>query len=722
VLSAPKYLLVMLGVLLSALLLRILDPTPVAKLRYLVFDTYQRLSPQPENKSAKVRVVDIDEASLAQVGQWPWPRTRLAKLVDQLHAAGAKVIAADLLLAEPDRLSPAAVAKTLELPEPQAGELQDLVRGLPTNDKRLADAMAKAPVVLGVSGVGKGTVSVPESKARFAAAGDAPLQFVPTFPQATPSLPELVASARGLGAVNWLPAHDQVVRSVPTLISLAGKLYPSLTLEALRVGQDQSTVLIKSSGGSGIEAFGQKTGIDTVKVGKTVLQTTAAGQVWLRFGPHNPDRFIPAHTILTGQFEASEIEDAYVLIGASATGLMDLRATPLEAAVPGVEIHAQALEQMLAGTYLQRPAYATGLELGFMALIAALVMTLIHRWGPLMAAVAGVLALATIFVVSWQAYAGAGVLVDPVYPSLAVLMVYLSGSLFSYVRSEAERARVRSAFSHYVAPQLVEQMADHPEKLKLGGETREVTLLFSDVRGFSRLSENMEAEDLIRFVNALFTPLSEIILEEQGTIDKFMGDAVMAFWNAPVPMQDHATLACQAALRMQSKLRNLNTSWKADAAKLGHDYQPVQIGIGLNTGDCCVGNVGSPERFDYSLLGDPVNIASRLESETKTYQVPIIAGERTVSLAKGFAFLPIGNIQLRGKDKPETVSALLGDSDLAASQRFQSLLARQTAFLAALHDPKGTKAKSKALLKACEQEGWPELSGLFKAYHARLSA
>ena len=709
----------MMGLLACGLVLRIWDPVAVAKLRYMVFDTYQRISPNPAKSDFKVRVVDIDEASLEKVGQWPWPRTRLAEIVERLHASGAAVIAFDIILAEPDRLSPDNVVNLFEVPEQESAELRRLAAQLPSNDARLAKAMSQAPVVLALSGVADGTAAVPKPVAGFAAAGDQPNQFVPSFPAATPSLPGLVEMASGLGAANWLPAHDQVVRAVPSLVEIAGTLFPSLSLEALRVASGSSTIVVKSSGGSGLSAFGQKTGVELARTGDTVLDTDGDGQVWLRFGMRQKERYIAAHEVLSGTYADQGIAGKLVLIGASATGLMDLQSTPLESAVPGVEIHAQALEQMIDGSYLRRPAYATGLELAYLLAAGMIVIWLIARFGPLPAALAGLAALAAITAASWSSYANAGILLDPVYPTLATVLIYLGGSLFSYIRSEAERHRVRAAFSHYVAPQLVEELADNPEKLKLGGEMREVTLLFSDVRGFSRLSERMQAEELIRFVNALFTPLSDIILEEQGTIDKFMGDAVMAFWNAPVAMPDHAVLACRAALRMQAALDQLNATWANEAVSAAIPAEPVRIGIGLNTGRCCVGNVGSPERFDYSLLGDPVNTAARLESETKSFGVPIIAGARTVALAPGFAFLPIGEIALRGKDKPETVFALLGDEELAATERFQKLVEVQMKLLEVLSD--GNHSQKHAALKAAASRNqWPQLDTLYAAYRARL--
>lgn len=713
------HLLVMGGVLAAALLFRIWDPQAIAGLRFVVFDTYQRLAPRQVDPNYPVRIVDVDEASLAKVGQWPWPRTKLAQIIERLAADGAKVVALDLILAEPDRLSPASFAD-LFAEQSDLAPLTEKARALPSNDQRLAEVMTDAPVVLGVSGLGVGKPVTEKPRASYVAAGDDPKLFVPDFPNATPLLSVLAKEARGLGAVNWLPAYDQVVRGVPTLIRLGDTLFPGLALEALRVAGGHSTITLKSSGGSGVSAFGQKTGVERVKVGRTILETRGNGELLLRFSTSDPKRYLPAHTILSGTHDSRDVIGRLILIGSSATGLMDLRATPLEASVPGVEVHAQALEQMLDGSYLRRPAYATGLELSFLAFVGLLVAWLIRRYGPLTAAFIGAGAIVAITGVSWAAYANAGVLFDPVFPSLSVLAVYLAGSLFSYVKSEADKNRVRSAFGHYVAPQLVEELAENHDKLKLGGEMREVTLLFSDVRGFSKISERLSAEDLIQFVNALFTPLSDIILEERGTIDKFMGDAVMAFWNAPVADDAHARQACITALRMMDALDGLNADWAQEAQANGDTFEPVRIGIGLNTGDCCVGNVGSPQRFDYSLLGDPVNTAARLESETKPFGVPIIVGERTAELVEGFAFLPIGAIKLKGKDNLESVFALLGDEAVKNRGAFKTLLKSQTALLAALKRKDAKAARTH--LKTCTDVNWPGLTALYDYYNSEVGS
>lgn len=668
----------------ACVLLRLWDPEPVARLRLSIFDSYLQIAPRAADPAFPVKIVDIDAASLERIGQWPWPRTQLAQLVTTLRDAGAASISLDLILAEPDRVSPGELAK-LVVARPELRALADEAAKLPSNDTLLADVVGGGRVVLGFVGQdGTSTKVLPPPRASFATAGDDPKLFAPRFNGGAASLPELTEKAQGLGSVNWIPSQDLVVRRVPLLVTAGSATYPSLALEALRVGLQQSTIQVKSSGGSGLSAFGQQTGIEYVKVGPVILPTGPNGELWLNFAAPDSRRYIPAYQVLQGELQPDAVRDRHVLIGASAPGLLDLRATPLASSVPGVEIHAQALEQMLSGEHLSRPAYATGAELLFLLLAGAGVAYLLRHLGPIMAAIAGAGAVAAVAALSWLAFLNGGLLFDPVYPALSLVALYLATSLGTYVKAEMDRAYVRQAFGHYVAPQLVEHLADNADSLKLGGETREVTLLFSDVRGFSRISEGLDAEGLVKFINALFTPIADVILEERGTIDKFMGDAVMAFWNAPVADAEHARNACRASLKMLQAVDELNRQRAALASQSDEAYLPIRIGVGLNTGACVVGNVGSPQRFDYSILGDVVNVASRLEGETKVYGAPIIVGEATVAQAQDFAFLEIGRIALRGKDRSERVFALAGDETMASSAAFATFRLAHVRLLRAL--------------------------------------
>ncbi len=714
------YLILTAGLIAMATLLRAADLGPIARMRMAVFDTYQRLAPRASDEKKPVMVVDIDDASLKELGQWPWPRTRLASIIDRLGEAGAASIALDIVLAEPDRFSPRELARQLGTTGTLAALIEQAGK-LPDNDATLAAAVSRAPVVLGVSGEPNVTGrKMPVPKAAFATSGDDPKEFVPGYPGGAPSLAELTDKSQGLGAVNWLPSRDQIVRRVPLLVTIDGTLFPSLSLEQLRIAEQTSTVFVRSSGGSGIAAFGKKTGIDSLRAGSKTFDIDPDGQMWIHFRHFDRATYISAASVLNGSIPNDKLTGRHFLLGSSATGLLDLRATPLDAAVPGVEIHAQALEQMLAGGGLTRPAWATGLELFFLVIGGALMAWLIQRAGPVTAAATGLAGMATVFAGSWLAFKGSGLLLDPVFPTLAIVSLYLTGSLYTYIKTEAERQRVRSAFGFYVSSQVVDELAGDPSKLKLGGETRDITVLMADVRGFSSLSEGMAASEVIAFVNKVFSPLSDIILEERGTIDKYMGDAVMAYWNAPVFDPKHAENATRAAYRMITKLDELNREWAAEAQAAGRTHKTVRMGIGINTGPCAVGNIGSTQRFDYSILGDPVNAAARLEELTKTYGVPIIAGPETAAGAKSWALLPLGSAMLRGKDNRINAFAVLGDEAAAKSIKFTELQLHHAALLAAIGN-KDLKAASTALEKS-RAINWPGFEKLLDRYRDEIAA
>ncbi len=711
------YVLILGAVIAGALALRIWDPSPVARMRSLVFDSYQQISPRAYDPSLPVRIVDIDEESLKQVGQWPWPRTVLAELVTKLAANGAAAIGFDMVFPEPDRLSPANALHYW----PKSDALQSLreeVEKLPSNDQVFAEAIGKAPVALGFIATPQGT-SIPVSKAGFAHGGDDPRLFAPTYPGAAASLPELQAGASGAGSLNWLPEHDQIIRRMPMLVRIGDNLYPSLAADMLRLAQGASTFVVKSSGASGETAFGEKTGIARIRVGDYEVPTEANGQMWIRFTRQAKDRYLPAWRVLNGEIGKDDIEGRLLIIGTSAAGLLDLRATPLDASVPGVELHAQAIEQILQGAFLQRPDFAEPAELFYILALGTLIAFLIYRTGAAGSAVLVVIAIAAVVGVSWYAFDVLGWLVDPVYPALSLIAIYVAGTLFMFLRTERERNRVRNAFSHYMAPALVERLAGDPSRLKLGGETRDMTLLFSDVRGFTSISEGLDAEELTRFLNSLFTPLSNIILEEQGTIDKFMGDAVMAFWNAPLDDSEHPSHACRAALRMMGEMQDLNARWREEADAKGRPFKPVKLGIGLNTGICCVGNLGSETRFDYSVIGDNVNVASRLEGQSKTYDLVTIVGESTTKRAPDFAFLEIDLLKVKGKTEATRVFALLGDQAVKQSSAFIDLTDRHTEFLRNFRAQAWDAAD--ALSRQCEALDGSRLNRLYALYRERIA-
>jgi adenylate cyclase len=625
--SLRTYTLLVAAVLTSAFVLRMMDPAPVARLRLLAFDTYQQLHPRRYDPGVPVRIIDIDEASLARLGQWPWPRSLMADLTKRLMEAGAAAVAFDFVFVERDRVSISDLVKGL----PKDATLETLTNKLaepPSGDRTLAEAIAVAPAVLGFIATPQASNALPLLHTGFATAGDDARQFLPAFAGASASIAELQHGAKGSGALNWIPEYDQIVRHLPLLIHLGDQIYPSLAAEAIRVGQGASSYLIKASGASGEEGFGTKTGITHVRIGSAIVPTSAHGQMWLRFSHSDRRRFIPAWSLLEGQVAREEIDGRIILIGTSAPGLFDLRATPLDPAVPGVEIHAQAIEQILLGDHLRRPDFATGIELSFLILFGVLLSAMVYRAGAIWSALLGALVVATALALSWLAFARYAWLFDPVYATIALTLLFICTSVYVHLGTEIERNRVRTAFTHYLAPVLVEELARHPEKLRLGGETRTVTLYRSDLAKFSGLAEALPPNELVPLMNEYLSAMTEIIMRHGGFVDKYIGDAIDGVFGAPLDDADQALNAVKAALTCQKELRDMNAAGLPTLRG-----QMLHQRIGLHTGEAIVGNIGSRQRFNYTVMGDAANLASRLEGANKIYGTSILVSEATADLA-----------------------------------------------------------------------------------------
>jgi len=697
--------------LAAALLVRLDDPGPIRQVRLAVFDAYQRLAPRAD-APLPVRIVDIDDDSLARHGQWPWPRTVLADLVDRLVANGAAAIGLTMILAEPDRTSPGRVVEVW--PEtPMTTLLADSVRRLPDHDVAFARTIAGAPVVLGFSATGSRDRQPPRFSGGLAFAGSDPAPFLPRLEGALTSLPAIDDAAWGRGSLLLPRDADGVVRRLPLLVVVGDAVLPALSVELLRAAQNATTLVTRTATASGSRSFGADTGLTAVRIGAFEVPTTRNGEIWLRFRDAAADEALPAWRVLEAPTPSPALQSLLsgqiVLVGTSAAGLFDVHATPLDPAMSGAAIHAQALEQMIAGSFLRRPDWATGAEAVALLAVGLPLILLMPRIGVLPAAALGFVLAAATLGGSWLAFARAGLLLDPVYPAIAVLLIYLMTSLLVFLRTERERGKVRHAFGRYLSPQLVERVALQPESLRLGGESRDLTVLFTDIRGFTGLSETMTPQELTRFVNRFLTPMTGIILDRQGTIDKYMGDAIMAFWNAPMTDPDHAANACRAALEMRARLTALNADWRRAAEAKGRAWTDVAIGIGLNTGDCVVGNMGSDQRFDYSVLGDTVNVAARLESLTKDLGADILAGEATRAAAPDLAWLELDAIRVRGRTQTARVFALLGDAEVAGSPGFLRLAEAHAALAEARRAGDGPAAR--AALDRCRAVA-PAVPGL----------
>jgi adenylate cyclase len=699
------------------------------RLQYATFDTYNKL--KPRLPSDRVAIVDLDEESLKTLGQWPWPRSVMAQLIEELNALGARVIAFDVVFAEADRTSPMRIAQTLPVDE-QYDSVRQALGSLPDNDAVFAQAIKKAGnVVMGF------TRARPEETLRkpyhvvmptFLIKDRTPF-FEDTFaaPGIAENLPEFSQAAAGNGSFMATPDIDGIIRQVSLLVryppeKIGGfepELYPMLGVEALRVDVDKSAHLM-------IRPSGKRNALDTdylIRVASMNIPIESDGKLWVYYRHIDQDEYIPAFKLFDSALKESlrrKIEGKIVFVGTSAEGLRDIRSTPLDIFVPGVEVHVNVVEQILQGKFLKRPAIVSGVE----AAIIGLAGLLIILFAPFMnVIILGVLTsglMGCMFLGSWQAYKSEGLLLDPVYPSIALSILFLASSLLSYVRSESERRHVRQAFGLYISPTFMEELTKNPDKLKLGGEVRELTVMFSDIRSFTAISERLTPEELIHMMNDFLTPMSDLVMQNRGTIDKYMGDAMMAFWNAPLDDPDHARHACLTALKMNDALIPVNEGIKARAAAEGRTPILLNAGIGINTGPCSVGNMGSRQRFAYSALGDAVNLASRLEGQTKAYGVNILLSEETRRQVPDLAMMELDLIRVKGKEKPVRVFTLIGAADVAQSEAFKAWETAHNGFLAAYRASDfGCAAQE---LKTASDASGGHLDAYYDIFAARIAA
>jgi len=706
--------LVCLALLVGIAALRIADFAPVEELRVRVFDGYQFVDPRVKT-ARPVTIVDIDEKSLAdpRLGQWPWPRTRIADIVNNLARMGAVVIAFDVVFAEPDRLNPDIAADNFRgLDE----ATREKLRALPSNDQIFADAIRKSRVVLGESG-GRDVHSDLDKElpvTGFAMLGEDPEPYLFKFGGLLRNVKVLEEAAAGRGLFTIVPERDGIVRRVPMIMDAQDVRMPALSFEVLRILGGSGTIMIKS----------EKAGIDSVILQGLRLRipTDSFARFWVHYARNDPSIYVSAVDVLDGRVPPEMISQQLILIGTSATGMNDIKTTPVSRAMPGVEIHAQVLESALTGSALSRPSHGEVWE--FLAALVAglLVIAFAPNLGPVTLAGVGAMFASILVGTSWYFYTQHRLLIDFTYPLISTTVIYLTLIFFSFVREQAQRRQIRSAFGQYLSPALVEQLAQSPERLVLGGEERELTIMFSDVRGFTTISESFKSDPqgLTALMNRFLTPLTNAILARKGYIDKYMGDAIMAFWNAPLDDREHQLNACNAALDMLERIEVLNQQREVEAKESGNAFFPINVGVGLNTGACTVGNMGSDVKFNYSVLGDSVNLASRLEGQSKEYGFPIIVGSKTALAVKDkFAILELDFIMVKGKKEPEVIYAIAGREDTAHSGRFQRLRNLTIEMLACYrsHDWEGALA---AIERGRRTDDAGALEKLYDLYETRI--
>jgi adenylate cyclase len=639
----------------------LLSPGPFERLRLAAFDALQRSFPW-NAPPTPVTVVDIDEASLAEYGQWPWPRTTLAALVERLRDLGAASIALDMVFAEPDGASPAAAIE--KLPLSARDRLKTLGVAFPDNDRIFAEAIAKGGVTLGFALIARPTARAVRPKASFAIVGGDPQGDVPQFSGSALNLAELEAGASGLGGFSIVAGQDEVVRRMPLVALSGGQMTPSLALEALRVATGEETLRLRlnRAGGGAVESM-------TLALGDAEIPLDRGGGLLLH---HRPIGSIPSVSVAEVLGEPDEavrsaIQNHIVFVGTSAAGLVDLRPTPLNPFEPGVNLHALVAEQILANHFLQRPLTAAGYEMAAAVLSAAAVLACLMIFGLWAATSAVAFILFAAGLATIGAFRSYGVLHDPTLPMTMIAATYFVASLASHFLANRRGTMLARAFSQYLSPDLVKVLSKNPDQVRLGGEEREMTFLFTDLQGFTSFAEGIEPERLVFTLNAYLDGLCRIATDHGGTIDKIVGDAVHVMFNAPLTQPDHARRAVAAALEMSKFADDFAARQGSRTSAFGATR------IGVNTGRAIVGNFGGKARFDYTAHGDAINVAARLEAANKLFGTRILISKATREAAPDIAARPLGALTLRGKSAATEVFEPLPPEDPAVA--YASLLA-----------------------------------------------
>ena len=605
--------------------------------------------------TGQVVIIDIDEKSLRKVGQWPWPRNTVAQMVRNIGTMEPKAVGLDIVFAESDRTSPRNFLDELRHHLPgaitasQVAELKN--RESLDHDISLGNAFSETPSVLGYvfQTMDDGLKTEAEKPFPTALIRMEPSHFkyenlalIPAY-RAIVNV-ESVAVGESEGFFNVFPDAAGTVRKVPLFMELDNVPYPSLALEMLRIGLGEQLVTIHVSQ----QVKTVKKTILGVSLADRFIPTDEIGQVAVNFrGPAYTFPYISAMDVLEGR-RLEELHGKYVLIGTSAAGLLDLRATPFSNIYPGVEVHANIIDNVLKGDPFSHD-YFTELGLTYTIIIlGGLFLTaLLAYTSALAGGLGGILLIEAAVVGNYFLFFKQNELVGVVYPLATVILVFMIVTLFNYFYEGREKRFISKAFGHYVSPQIVAQLSANPEKLSLRGEQKELTVLFSDIRGFTTISESMDSQQLGQFMNEYLTAMSNIVMEHFGTVDKYIGDAVMAIWGAPLDDEAHAAHCVEAAFAMIRKLDELRPQWESRHLPF------IDIGVGINSGLMSVGNFGSEQRFDYTVMGDNVNLASRLEGSNKTYGTNIIISEYTMNaLGDGFFCRFLDMVRVKGKALP----------------------------------------------------------------------
>ncbi len=619
--------------IVAAILLgvRIDNGDTVKTLRYKTWDYFQQIHPR-NSISDSITVVNITEEDLKRYGQWPWPRHLMAMLHANIGDAGAVLINYNILFAEPDRMSGVEYLKSMPMTNELREQLGSILLDTDAVFSTILRESGNAVILMSVKN--KAGVELPSTTQIIEKGNVKPWLY--QYQGIVSPTPKISAGVAGMGVNVTTPEPDAVVRKMPVLIRINGKIYPSMLVENVRL----------LNGSKRIKVIAKEHGVDEVLVSKKAgIPVNHNAEMYINYA--DPEKYVQmsASEVFAGNYNENKIKGRIVVVGMDAAGLSVLKYTP-HGLTTDQMISAQALDTLLTGEFLLRTPQADTFEILFIGFLGLLMIILIPRVSVLFSVPLLLFVTGGISYASFMAYANKGFLVDPSFAVLYVFLIWSHSTYNNFATQSRLRKQIKKQFEHYLDPGMVKKLQKDPSLLKLGGETKTMTFLFSDIRGFTPISEKYKGnpEGLTKLINRFLTRMTDVIIKNGGTIDKFMGDCIMAFWNAPIANPKHRQMAIKSAIEMQTELVKLNKKLIAEG------LPQINIGIGINSGEALVGNMGSEQRFDYSVIGDAVNLASRLESSSKTLGKTLVIGESTrETIEKKFKFKYIDSIKVKGK-------------------------------------------------------------------------
>ena len=588
-------------------------------------------------------IVDIDEKSLKELGQWPWSRDKVAKIIQNLTNDGAGIIGLDIVFAEEDNSSPKKIVKKLGLK----------VKGVEDYDEILAKSIKNSPTVVGyvftLTNDGIKPVSTPNLDAIVIEKNKPERSYIIKAYRAILNIPIIQKNANANGYFNTIPDNDGVVRSIPMLISFKGSLYPSLSLEIIRNALQEKIIKVNY----------ENSGVKSITIGNITIPTDIYGRILINYaGAQKKYRYISAADIYHNNIDKSLIANKIILIGTSAAGLLDLRSTPFDSAYPGVEIHANALDNMINQNFISIPMWASAADMLSLVIAAFLVLALLLIPNIFLSLI-GIISLDfALLYFHYYLMFHKGVILNTLFPLVEINLLFFIGIAINLFYENRQKKLIKSKFAKKVSPAVVEKLLK--ENKTTLEEEREITIFFSDIRSFTTISEQIGSPTkLISLLNDYMTPMVDIITKHNGTVDKFIGDAIMAYWNAPIDIKEHADAALEASIEQIIKLKEMGEILKKRYNTI------IDIGIGLNSGKSIVGEMGSLGRSDYTCIGDPVNLASRAEGLCKIYGAKIILTQFTKKLLTKEHYLlrELDFVKVKGKNEPVTIYECMGTKD-----------------------------------------------------------